>query len=130
MIREEMDGISDVSGRKIVAVIPAYNEERFIGSIVLKAHKHADVIVVVDDGSTDGTAEIAADLAEQYPIRVIKRQGVRGLGSAIIEGFRNARGDVVGVIDADLQHPPEVIPRLVEPLRNGSDVAVANTSGA
>jgi dolichol-phosphate mannosyltransferase len=83
-------------------------------------------LVVVDDNSPDGTSEIANSLSQQYPVRVITRRNERGLASAVVEGFKQARGDILGVIDADLQHPPEVIPELLETVMSGADVVIAS----
>jgi dolichol-phosphate mannosyltransferase len=81
---------------------------------------------VVDDNSPDGTSEIANRLSQQYPVRVITRINERGLASAVVEGFKQASGEILGVIDADLQHPPEVIPELLENVRSGADVVIAS----
>ena len=110
--------------------MPTYNEKDNIAILirnlaaVLKGYDYE--IVVVDDDSPDHTVAIATELACSYPVVVIKRIGVRGLGSAVLEGFRKSKGDIVGVMDADLQHPPEVIARLITAMQNGADIAVAS----
>ena len=115
---------------KISVVVPTYQERENMESLVERmgaALSERDYeIVIVDDNSPDGTAEAVASLANRYPVRVIKREGVRGLGSAILEGLRNAKGDLIGVIDSDLQHPPEVLARLVAEMENGTDIAIAS----
>jgi dolichol-phosphate mannosyltransferase len=73
-------------------------------------------IILVDDNSTDGTAKLALELSKKYPIKVLMRDKKSGLASAILTGFEHARGDIIGVIDADLQHPPESIIECVEAL--------------
>ena len=73
-------------------------------------------ILVVDDNSGDGTAEICEKLAESYRLRLETRQHERGLSSAVIRGLELAPGDVLVVMDADLSHPPEKIPELLEAL--------------
>ena len=92
---------------KASIVVPTYNEKENIGLLVERIDEalrdQSYEIIVVDDNSPDGTAEAAIDLGKDYPITVIRRKGVRGLGSAILTGFRNATGDIIGVIDADLQ---------------------------
>jgi glycosyltransferase involved in cell wall biosynthesis len=102
----------------MVIVIPAYNEERFIGSVVLKARKFADTVVVVDDGSSDATGEIAGEagaLVERHALN-------QGKGGALNTGFRKARelgAQIVVVLDGDGQHSPGEIPKLIAPIEKG-----------
>ncbi len=71
-------------------------------------------ILIVDDDSRDGTADVCAQLAQQgHPVRLITRIGERGLSSAVVRGFREARGRFLVCMDADLSHPPEALPRLL-----------------
>lgn len=111
-------------------IIPTYRERDNIAHLferianALRGWEYE--LIVVDDDSPDGTAEYASSLAKYYPVKIVTRKGVRGLGSAILKGFELAEGRFVGVIDADLQHPPEVIPTLVNAVKNGSDIAVAS----
>ena len=74
-------------------------------------------VIVVDDNSPDGTGEIADRLALCGQVRVVHRPGKLGLGSAVIDGFAVAQGDVLGVMDADLSHPPSALPRMLEAMR-------------
>jgi len=103
-------------------IIPTYNERTRLGELVesiagvFAQHRIAGEIIVVDDNSPDGTGQFADSLAERYPVRVVHRPGKLGLGSAVIDGFAAARGDVLGVMDADLSHPPEALPRMLEAL--------------
>ena len=84
-------------------------------------------LIVVDDSPGDATAERAQSLASELPVRVLRRPGQRGLATAVVKGWATARGDVLGVMDADLQHPPEVLAGLVKALRNnGFDVAIGS----
>ena len=84
-------------------------------------------ILVVDDDSPDGTWAIAMRLAERLPmVRVMRRRGEKGLSTAVIRGWQAARGEVLAVIDADLQHPPEVLARLWESMEAGADLAAAS----
>jgi glycosyltransferase involved in cell wall biosynthesis len=109
---------------KVVAVIPAYNEERFIGSVVLKTRQFANQVIVVDDGSTDQTAQ----LARAAGALVVSQDGNHGKGTALNAGLQAAsrfNPDVVVALDADGQHGPDDIPSLVAPilgcgLQNGS----------
>lgn len=78
-------------------------------------------IVVVDDDSRDGTEQLCTDLAKAQPVRcIVRTDPVDGLGGAVLLGLREARGDIFVVMDADLQHPPERLPALIEPIENGS----------
>jgi len=84
-------------------------------------------LVVVDDDSPDRTWEIAEEVAQRMPsVRVIRRVGERGLATAVVAGWKAAVGDYLGVIDADLQHPPEVIIKLLQAMDEGADLAVAS----
>jgi dolichol-phosphate mannosyltransferase len=77
-------------------------------------------ILIVDDNSRDDTPAVAAELAKRYPLRLIVRSHpTNGLGGAVLHGFAQARGDVLVVMDADLQHPPEKLPELIAPLLEG-----------
>ena len=77
-------------------------------------------VVVVDDDSPDGTAEICADLARTYPVKLFVRKEARdGLSGAVLTGMAMAGGDILAVMDADLQHPPESLPALIAPLESG-----------
>ena len=111
---------------KMVAVIPAYNEERFIGSMVLKTRRYADAVIVVDDGSIDGTGTIA----EAAGAVVVQHPQNQGKGVALSTGFRRARElepDVVVTIDADGQHLPEEIGRVAAPVLEGrADIVVGS----
>ena len=111
---------------KIVAAIPCFNEARYIGSVVLKAKKFVDSVVVIDDGSTDGTAEIAAEAGA-----AIHQHGQnRGYGAAIRSAFAKGRrleADVLVILDGDGQHDPSDIPNLVKPVVEGeADVVVGS----
>ena len=81
---------------------------------------------MVDDGSPDGTADIAAGLGRTLPINVVRRAGKAGLASAVLAGFAAAKGDVLLVMDADLSHPPEVAPQLADAIAAGADLAVGS----
>ncbi len=118
---------------RVSVVVPTYNEAENLPVLVerldaaLRGSGLSYEVVVVDDDSPDGTWRVAEELARRgYPVRVIRRVGRRGLGSAIVEGLRASRGDYIVVMDADLQHPPEEVPRLVRVAEEtGADVVVA-----
>lgn len=115
-------------------VVPTYQESQNIEKMVaLLSHlldeilPHDYELIVVDDNSPDRTWEIALGLTESYPqLRVMRRQSERGLATAVIRGWQVAQGEVLGVIDGDLQHPPEVLAQLLGTIRQGSDLAVAS----
>ncbi len=113
---------------KISIIAPTYNEIESLPVLVDRIHNCLAGIdyelVVVDDNSPDGTGELAEELALTNPIKVVHRRGKLGLASAVIEGFQQASGDIIGVIDADLQHPPENILDLLDGMGE-ADIVVA-----
>ncbi len=114
---------------RVSVIVPTYNERENIAELIKRIHnvlKKDYEIVVVDDNSPDGTAEIVTELSKEYPIKLIVRENKAGLASAILEGFKNSDGEIIGVIDADLQHPPEMIEKLVEEIKKGNDIAIAS----
>lgn len=102
-------------------IIPAYNEKATIQEILrrVQATGIADEIIVVDDGSKDGTREILAALDGDEKIRVILHERNQGKGAAVVTGIQAARGEVLLVQDADLEYDPRDIPRLLEPIEEG-----------
>jgi glycosyltransferase involved in cell wall biosynthesis len=104
------------NGMMVTAIIPAYNEEKTIGSVVIGASQHANRIIVVDDGSQDATAEIAK-LAGAHIIHHPQNQGK---GAALKTGFQAAEdADIVVTLDSDGQHQPQEIPQILEPIIHG-----------
>jgi dolichol-phosphate mannosyltransferase len=105
-------------------VVPTYNERGRLAELVTSAldawrrHGLDGELVIVDDNSPDGTGELADRLAAGRPIQVVHRAGKLGLGTAVVEGFAAARSPVVGVMDADLSHPPELLPRMLSVLHD------------
>lgn len=87
---------------------------------------HTWELIIVDDGSPDGTADLAESYANAHPVVVVRRPGKAGLASAVLAGFAKASGDVLVVMDADLSHPPEAVPRLVSAIEEGADLAVGS----
>ncbi|MCC3432901.1 MAG: glycosyltransferase, partial [Microcoleus sp. PH2017_03_ELD_O_A] len=115
-------------------VIPTYNECKNVKSIVEQLSKLLDgsipgnyELIVVDDNSPDRTWEVALSLTAEYPqLQVMRREDERGLSTAVIRGWQAARGEVLGVIDADLQHPPETLLQLLAEIQRGADLAAAS----
>jgi len=116
--------------KKISIVIPTYNERANITPLVQCIDRvlsnHSYEVIFIDDNSPDGTAEEVTSLVDSYPVRVVVRQQKRGLASAVIDGFGQASGEVIAVMDADLQHPPDIIPGLIEAVESGADLAIAS----
>jgi glycosyltransferase involved in cell wall biosynthesis len=116
-----------LTGRPFVVVgIPAFNEEKTIAKVVLKAQKYADKVLVCDDGSTDMTCEIAEKLGAE----VIRHDRNLGYGAALRSLFRRARelnADVFVTLDGDDQHNPAEIPHVIRPVIEGeADIAVGS----
>jgi dolichol-phosphate mannosyltransferase len=119
---------------RLSVVIPTYNERKNVGELVERltallggALGDAFELVVVDDDSPDRTWEAAQAIAASNPrVAVMRRVGEKGLSTAVLRGWQAARGDVLAVIDADLQHPPEVVLELWQQIERGADLAVAS----
>jgi dolichol-phosphate mannosyltransferase len=115
-------------------IIPTYNECKNIKTIIEKLSQLLDgsipgdyELIVVDDDSPDRTWEVALSMTADYPqLRVMRREHERGLSTAVIRGWQVARGEVLGVIDADLQHPPETLLQLLAEIKRGADLAAAS----
>lgn len=115
----------------VTVVVPTLNEsgnlEPLITRLAAAFGSRSDwEILLVDDDSTDGTAELAARLAASHPVRILVRKGERGLASAVLKGIGASEAPVVVVMDADLSHPPETAPRLAEAVEGGADVAIGS----
>ncbi|MBI2144957.1 glycosyltransferase [Candidatus Woesearchaeota archaeon] len=114
-------------------VIPTYNERGNLEKLVPEIFRsckslNADVeVVIVDDNSPDGTGKIAEQLGKKYKVKVIHRSGKLGLASAVIMGVSQAKSDIVGAMDADMSHPPQVLPEMLEPLLNGEAEVVVGS---
>lgn len=115
-------------------IIPTYNERQniipLIRRVTIALEKVTDdfEIIVVDDDSPDGTWQVGEKLAEENPhLKVIRRQGEKGLATAVVTGWNAAGGEILGVMDGDLQHPPETLPDLLDSILNThADIAVAS----
>jgi dolichol-phosphate mannosyltransferase len=103
-------------------IIPTYNERDNIQPLVSRLEKSLQEdheIIFVDDNSPDGTAEKINELSKRFPaIRLVKRERKSGLTGAVVAGAAVARGDRIVVMDADLSHPPELVPELAAGLRD------------
>src|SRR4029077_18864567 len=110
-------------GRRVLVVVPAHNEEKLIGTVLETMPEFVDGIVVVDDASEDRTAEILAEAGQRMGSRlqVIRHPGNRGVGAAIISGYKAAllaspQNALVAVMAGDAQMDPADLPRLLMPL--------------
>lgn len=107
-------------------IVPTYREAPNIEPLVTRvfaAMPPAGMeveLIIVDDDSQDGTEQIVERLRERYPVRLVVRRGERGLSGAVLAGFQEARFDRFVVLDADLQHPPEMVPQLLARLDQGN----------
>ena len=113
-----MDGIS------ISLVVPTLNEAANLPTLAeqinLALAGRAYELLIVDDNSRDNTQAVCAELSQRYPLRLITRTHPKnGLSGAVLHGMAEARGDVLAVMDADLQHPPAKLPELIAPLESG-----------
>jgi dolichol-phosphate mannosyltransferase len=119
---------------KFSLVLPTYKESQNIQKIVQILSEILDgylpgqyELIVVDDNSPDLTWKVAQGLLPDYPqLRVMRRENEKGLSTAVVRGWQVARGEILGVIDADLQHPPEVLLQLLQEMERGADLAIAS----
>ena len=111
-------------------IVPTYNEAENLPELVNRVRSALEgcsfELIVVDDDSPDQTGEVAKRLASECPIKLVVRDRERGLASAVVTGFRHASGPVLGVLDADLQHPPELVPAMLNEIHRGADLAVGS----
>lgn len=123
----------DAGNRRFALVVPTFNEAGNIGVVLERAVNALNrqsipwQLLVVDDESSDGTHRIACEFAKsESRVRVLQRRAQRGLAGAITYGWSQTDAELLGVIDADLQHPPELLPDLLAELSSGFDIAIAS----
>ncbi|MBS3056781.1 MAG: polyprenol monophosphomannose synthase [Candidatus Aenigmarchaeota archaeon] len=115
----------------ITIIIPTYNEREnlkpFIDKIYSVVDKKQFHVLIVDDNSPDGTGKIADAISRQRSgyVKVLHRTK-KGVGTAILDGFNAAKTEIVGVMDADFSHPPEVLSRVLDRFKNGADFVVCS----
>ncbi|MEM1378238.1 MAG: polyprenol monophosphomannose synthase, partial [Pseudomonadota bacterium] len=120
-----------MSAPELSVILPAYNEAKNIPLIVekigsaLKGVSHE--VIVVDDDSPDGTANVTRGLVAQHPhVRCIRRVNRRGLSGACVEGMMAANGPVTVVMDADMQHDETRLPVMLDEIRAGADLVIGS----
>lgn len=123
--------------QKVLAILPAYNEEASIISLLKNfeplagEHSFSLSVLVVNDGSQDRTAEVVNQFKSTVPIEMLDNANNGGLGKVLRQGLQYAvhhldKGDLVITMDADNSHNPNLIPRMVHQIRNGSDLVIAS----
>jgi dolichol-phosphate mannosyltransferase len=125
---------SKIKPLKLSLIVPTYNEEKNIQQLITILVQLLDEIlleeyelIVVDDNSPDQTWKLALELTSTYTqLKVMRRDSEKGLATAVIRGWQVARGEILGVIDADLQHPPQTLIKLWQEIKKGADLAVAS----
>ena len=115
-------GRAAASGQLVSVVVPTYCEAANLRLLIPRIHDSLAAaslsyeIIVVDDDSPDNTTQVCDELGRDFPVRLIVRTAVRGLATAVITGMESARGELIVCMDADLSHPPESIPHLIDAL--------------
>lgn len=118
---------------QLALVLPALHEAGNLRVLLERIRRSLDPVglhyqvIIVDDDSRDGTDAIVTEIARaDSRVRLLTRRGVRGLAGAVIYGWQKTDAEILGVMDADLQHPPELLPELWRELQSGADIVVAS----
>jgi len=127
--------VKDITGarEKLALVIPTFREAGNLQVLLDRVRAALDgarvsyEILIVDDDSRDGTVELVSAIAAADPrVRLIVREGERGLSGAVLHGWQCTDAGILGVMDADLQHPPEMLPALLEAIHQGNDLVIGS----
>ena len=125
--------VESASPQKLGLVVPTFREAGNLGPLLERISNSLELlaidyeVLVVDDDSRDGTESVVGEQARANPrIRLLVRTGECGLAGAVVHGWSHTDARVLGVMDADLQHPPELLPELWKVLQAGSDLAIAS----
>jgi len=119
---------------KFSLIVPTYNESKNLAKLVdILTHLLNDYfgnryeLIIVDDDSPDLTWQVGLELMPSYPhLKIMRRQGEKGLSTAVIRGWQASQGEILGVIDGDLQHPPETLIKMLDAIAGGADLTVAS----
>ncbi len=120
-----------MSAPRFSLVVPTYNERDNMATFTAAVHRALEEIphevIIVDDDSPDLTWKLVEEMCATAPwLRVVRRVGRRGLSSAVLEGFDAATAPVLGVMDADMSHDENILPKLIAAVESGSDLAVGS----
>ncbi|MBE0671050.1 MAG: glycosyltransferase family 2 protein [Anaerolineales bacterium] len=116
----------------VSVILPTYKEGKNLWEMVTRIFRSLDgedldgECIIVDDDSGDETESVYEQLKKEYNLRLVIRKGERGLSTAVIRGLREAHGEILVVMDADLSHPPEKIPEMIKAVRNGADFVLGS----
>ena len=124
-VNSEGNTMSKLSQSKILVAMPAYNEGKYISSLVAEARQYGDKVLIVDDGSTDDTSETAR-LAGAIVIQHKENKGYGAAVQSILAEAKRIAPDILVLLDADSQHNPNEIPRLVKPISEGFDLVIGS----
>ena len=130
---QSLDYVSS-SEIKFSLIVPTYNESKNLAKLVdILTHLLNDYfgdryeLIIVDDDSPDLTWQVGLELMPSYPhLKIMRRQGEKGLSTAVIRGWQASQGEILGVIDGDLQHPPETLIKMLDAIASGADLTVAS----
>ena len=121
------------SREKLALIIPALHEAGNLRALLMRVRTALDHLeipweaIVVDDDSRDGTVQTVGAFTREDPrVRLLVRRGERGLSGAVLHGWRHTDASILGVMDADGQHPPEILPELLSSILEGRDLAVGS----
>jgi len=126
--------VRDIEGKPclVSVILPTYKEAKNLREIVKRIFRSLNdnglkgECIIVDDDSGDGTESVCGELERECNLRLIVRKGERGLSTAVIRGLREAGGDILVVMDADLSHPPEKIPEMVRLVEDGAEFVLGS----